>query len=322
MFTIRLKIQRLFSKFLISRNNEKVLSSVREYSWFQVVKALLWKAIVLGFFATLILLPFYIMLVLALSSNEYLRNANGQHSVFWPNGLYFGNFRLAWVEGYAKALLGSFSMTIISVVFKIFFSMFFGYAFSIRKWRFKKIMWAFFISILILPDSALLLGQYRTIVILGWKSGSTYLLALSLPFVASVISGFMFRNAFEQIPQRVKEAAMVDGCSEIKYLIKVAMPMVSPTTWTVIILTAFSAWNALLWPILILAGTTEIQVINIWALDIGKQTGASADEQIQLDLATKMAGSILSIAPMFIAFFLFRKRIMGAIGRQGSAIKG
>lgn len=53
-------------------------------------------------------------------------------------------------------------------------------------------------------------------------------------------------------------------------LFKVAIPLVSPTIWTVGILTAFAAWNGLLWPLLILEGNSNIKVINIWLLDVGR----------------------------------------------------
>ncbi|UVD81724.1 carbohydrate ABC transporter permease [Mycoplasma iguanae] len=321
MFTIKLKIQKFISNIVISRNADKISAQVRENSFFQIFKAFLWKAIILGFFALLIVLPFYIMIILSISSNEYIREAGQDRSIFWPDGMHFSNFVDAWEKGYFEAIMGSLIVTVLSIVFKIFFAMFFGYAFSLRNWRFKKAMWAVFLSILLLPDSALLLGQYRVVTILGWTKGYYLIGALFLPYVASVVSGFMYRNSFEQIPDRVKEAAMVDGCSGIKYLVKVAMPMVSPTTWTVMILTAFSAWNALLWPLLLLNGNDFMNVINIWAMDIGRPV-VGADEVLQIDQGTKMAGSILAILPMFIFFFLFRKRIMGAIGKQGSAIKG
>jgi multiple sugar transport system permease protein len=40
----------------------------------------------------------------------------------------------------------------------------------------------------------------------------------------------MFKNAFEAIPDRIKEAALVDGLNNRAFFFKVAMPMVSPTT--------------------------------------------------------------------------------------------
>lgn len=51
----------------------------------------------------------------------------------------------------------------------------------------------------------------------------------------------MFRNAFEAIPDRTKEAAMVDGSSSLGYFFRIALPMIQPTTLTVVILTAFAS---------------------------------------------------------------------------------
>ncbi|MGY6172210.1 carbohydrate ABC transporter permease [Candidatus Mycoplasma pogonae] len=317
MFTTRLRIQQKFQKIFLAKNTEKVLSSVRDYTFWSFFKDITWKAIILLFFAAIIFFPFYIMLVIAFSSNEHLFDSASTEATWWFTGFNFDNLQKAFNDGYITALGNSVAVTVVSVVFKIFFTMFFGYAFSLKKWRFKKILWALFLTILILPDSALILGQFRIVVVLGWrKTGATMFMSLFAPYMASVINGFMYRNAFEQIPDRVKEAAMVDGCSELKYMMKVAIPMVSPTTWTVLILTSFAAWNSFLWPLII----NGPKVINVWAFEIGMNN--SDDTQINIEYGTKMAGSLLAILPMFIAFFAFRKRIMTAISKQGKAIKG
>ena len=167
------------------------------------------------------------------------------------------------------------------------------------------------------PEVALLVGQYQIVVIFNFQTGYRVIIALILPFIASVFSAYMYRNAFEAIPFRTKEAAFVDGASNLKYFLKVAFPMVSPTTWTVAILTGFAAWNSYMWPALLLSGQ-DMDVINTWLFKTGRSEGA--DSRIMMNV--RMAAAIIAIVPMFIVYFLFRSRIMKAISRQGSAIKG
>jgi|GEM_PF-5102905 sn-glycerol-3-phosphate transport system permease len=69
--------------------------------------------------------------------------------------------------------------------------------------------------------------------------GMVFLVAI--PFVASIFNALMFRNAFEAIPGRIKEVAMVDGAVGWRYLFKIAIPMVVPTILTVVILTALAS---------------------------------------------------------------------------------
>ncbi|WP_033160875.1 carbohydrate ABC transporter permease [[Mycoplasma] collis] len=318
MFWIKLKIQNSFSNYIKKKKTEKILEEVKNTSKVNIIAAILFKLLVLLTFGFIILIPFYIMIVLSISPDD---QANDVYPVIIPNSINFSAFSRAIQEDYWKSLGWTFLITVISVIVKIFFSSTFGYAFSIRKWRFKKLTWLFFLSVLILPEVALLIGQYRTIIILQWEKEPTFLaLALMMPFAASVFSGYMYRNAFEAIPDRIKEASMVDGCSGIKYFFKIALPMVSPTTWTVGILTAFAAWNSFLWPLLLLGKDSSIKLINIYLLDVG--INPDNDSPIQVFKNVKMAGAIMAILPMFIAYFLFRKRILNAISRQGSTIKG
>jgi probable ABC transporter permease protein MG189 len=84
--------------------------------------------------------------------------------------------------------------------------------------------------LLVLPEVALLAGQYSIVSKLNWLQGPQRVLALAMPFAASVFSGFMYRNAFEAIPNSVRESAMLDGASGFKFFTQIALPMVKPTT--------------------------------------------------------------------------------------------
>ncbi|WP_277846967.1 carbohydrate ABC transporter permease [Metamycoplasma cloacale] len=233
---------------------------------------------------------------------------------------FFENFKAAFQDGYFKAVLYTASITALSVICRIFFSMTFGYAFSMKKWRFKNLSWALFLALLVLPEVALLSGQYRVIVTLNWKDGIAQYIALTMPFVASVFSGFMYRNAFEEITGSVKESAMIDSANEFVFFTKIAMPMVKATTWTIAILTALASWNSFTWPLLVISEKEgSWSVINVWLTHTGKDP---ADEQPIVYISVRIAANILGILPMFITYFLLRKRIMNAISRQGRATKG
>ncbi|VEU65674.1 glycerol-3-phosphate transporter membrane protein [Mesomycoplasma conjunctivae] len=318
MFITKLKIRKHFSDLKAKKISETITSQVRDTTIWSSIFSLISKFLVLFIFGIFIIFPFYFMLVYALAPEEQI--LDGRTAIYWPKYFDFSNFAKAAQEGYFEALGWTVLVTLISVVAKIFFSMTFGYAFSLKKWKFKKLSWVIFLSILVLPETALLTGQYRIMVLLQWNIGPQTILALTAPFVASVFSGFMFRNAFEDIPDRIKEASMVDGCSNVKYFFKVAIPMVTPTIWTVGILTAFAAWNSTLWPLLILQGT-KTSTLNIWLLNVGK---AGEEDQVASGFFKniRMAGAILTILPMFIIYFGFRKRILKAISRQGSTVKG
>ncbi|WP_391591842.1 Sugar ABC transporter permease [[Mycoplasma] cavipharyngis] len=283
------------------------------------------KVVVLVVFSLIILFPFYYMIVTSFITNDEATDGTVRLSPVIRSEVIDTNFQSAFNSGYWSALGLTVLITIISVGARVFFSMTAGYAFSLKNWRFKNAVWFFMLLTLMLPEVALLLGQYQVIVTLEWNNGGFLILSMILPFVASTFSAFMFKNAFLAIPDRTKEAAMIDGISNLKFFIKIAIPMVKTTVLTVVILTAFASWNSYTWPQLLLnnyRGDQPLDVLSTWLFKIGRDTeDVSADIPITFQ-NIKMAGSILVILPMFIAYIIFRKVMMRAISRQGTAIKG
>ncbi|TCG12047.1 carbohydrate ABC transporter permease [Mycoplasma marinum] len=316
MFRIKLKLKIIINKLNLSKKAEKTSAMAGHQSITSVILGMLVKWIIIAFFGAIVLFPFYYMLSYALMSDTEV--ADTLHVHLAPKKPMWENFGRAFESGYWKAVWFTLAVTTLSIVIKLFVTMLAGYAFSLPKWRGKKILWLLFLSLMMLPEVALLTGQLKIMVDFGWDYGKQVILALVVPFAASVFSAIMFRNAFLAIPSRIKEASLVDGANGAKYFWKVAVPMISPTIWTVGILTAFAAWNSYLWPSLLLAGQ-EDQVINTWVFTTGfPKTGT--DTRILANV--RMAAAILAILPMFITYFVMRGRIMRAISRQGSAIKG
>ncbi len=227
----------------------------------------------------------------------------------------------AGAGGYWLSFAITFTNVLFSIVTKIFITMLAGYAFSIKTWKGKKILWNLFIMLLVLPEVALLTGQYIVITRLDQytnikKTFMGIVAVIALPFIASIFNALMFRNAFESIPSRIKEVAMIDGAVGPRYFFKIAAPMVTPTTLTIIILTALASWNSYLWPALV--SSNQFSVMSVWIFNAGVDPDQPDKHKVNL----KMAAAVLAILPMFFTYFIFRKRIMTSISRQGSTIKG
>ncbi|WP_029892087.1 carbohydrate ABC transporter permease [Mycoplasmopsis columbina] len=326
MFETKLKIHKWWLNIKLKRNRDKTAEQVKESDFFASSVSFVLKLLILCFFGLIILFPFFFMLMLAVFPREQAEALKVDPTIF-PKQWDWSNFVKAWNGSDSSSYFTSFGITFLNVLFSIFaktlITMLGGYAFSIKKWKGKEFLWSVLIALLVLPEVALLSGQYR--IIAEWHNayqvndnffGLTVVLAV--PFVASVFSALMFRTAFESIPSRIKEVATVDGAVGVKYFFKIAAPMVTPTTLTVIILTALSSWNSYLWPSLVANG--NIKVLSVWLFEIGQD---KTDPTNIITLQNiKMAGSILAILPMFVFYLLFRKRIMSAISRQGSTIKG
>lgn len=328
----------------LRKKREKVTQQVQDTSIFSLFTKTFLKVLLLVFFGVIVLIPFIYMFLVANIEREISLGVKNGLNIF-ENIAKPSEWKIkenisaaatpssaGWQNGYWFSFLLTMSNVIFSNVLKILITMFLGYAFSLKQWRGKSFVWFILMSLLILPEVALLSGQYwmkvrlneffTSIVGVNAANDATYLFFnnlffIAIPFVASIFNALMFRNAFESIPNRIKEVAMIDNAVGLKYMFKIAIPMVSPTTLTVIILTTLASWNSYLWPSLV-AGT-DYRVMSVWLFSVGKFNNG-VEEIVYPSI--KMAGSILVILPMFIFYFLFRKRIMSSISRQGSTIKG
>ncbi|TQF51660.1 ABC transporter permease [Mycoplasmopsis bovis] len=327
MFGTKLRIRQWWSNIKLRKNKDTTANQVRDNSVASLVTWSFLKIAVLVFFAAIVLFPFFYMLTISVMPKEQAEELQS-HFSFWPKSWEWQNYIEAShgskdSKGYWYAFWLTFANVIFSIVLKIFVTMLCGYAFSLKKWRGKEFMWGFFISLLVLPEVALLFGQYKVVISLDnqfgvLKSFMGAIAMIALPFVASIFNALMFRNAFEAIPGRIKEVAMVDGAVGARYLFKIAMPMVQPTTLTIVILTTLASWNSYLWPALLFTGS-NYEIMSVWLFQVGRE---NIDNVTRIHQNVKMAGAVLVILPMFVFYFIFIKKIMSSISRQGSAIKG
>lgn len=121
---------------------------------------------------------------------------------------------------------------------------------------------------------------------------------------------FLFRNMFNSLPHSYYEAAVIDGCSNLKAFFKIFIPLAKPTVMVVVIATVMGAWGNYMSPLLYLDGTDMIPV----ALKLFKMSN--------LGLMKNEEFMVLTIAILIpIALFaVFSRQIMG--GADSSGVKG
>ncbi|WP_371246477.1 carbohydrate ABC transporter permease [Mycoplasmopsis agassizii] len=330
MFTTRLALERKLQKFRVKRTAERNSKQITDRSIASIVTSFIFKMSILVFFGILLVFPFVLLIAVALHADYTNVDSQGLTvAQVFDNAFNWNSFEQAFSSGYWFAAFYSAVSVVASIVFKLIVTTLLAYAFSFPRWRGKRQTWLFLLSLLILPESALLTGQLLVINSLELNGSTIGLVtALVLPYVASTFHAFMLKNSFEMIPDSLKLVAKIDGFSGVKFFFKIALPMVSPTTWTIIILTTLASWNSFLWPSIILSGQAAdlknslkyVEVISLWTIQSGQVD--RGDGVLDTLLNVRLAAALLAIAPIFILYFVFRKKIMNAISRQGRAIKG
>ena len=263
----------------------------------------------LAVWALIVLFPFYWMILTSVKSfasynSEYIPRfwtpnptAENYVSAFTtvPLGRYFFNTLL-----FTVATTGLMMLVIVPAAF----------AFARLEFLGKNALFAFFLSLMMIPTELVIITNYVTIV--NWNMRNTYL-GLILPSVTSIFYIYLLKENFESIPDELYNAAKVDGTSDLKYLMKVMIPIAQPTIVTIVILKVIECWNSYVWPRLITYDPNYYLVSN--GIQQIRENGFGRE-----NTPAMMAAVVVISVPLIVLFLIFRKKIMAGVSRGG--IKG
>jgi len=144
----------------------------------------------------------------------------------------------------------------------------------------------------------------------NWNMRNTYW-GLILPSVTSIFYIYLLKENFESIPNDLYNAAKVDGTSDLKYLLKVMIPICQPTIVTIAILKVIECWNSFVWPRLITDDAAYFLVSN--GIQEIRENGFGRE-----NVPAMMAAVVVISVPLIVLFLIFRKKIMEGVSRGGT----
>ena len=265
--------------------------------------------IMLGFWALMVLFPFYYMILT--SFKEF-----GAYNAEFTPKLYtlaptIENYLTAFTavplaDYFVNTLIYTLSTTAIMLVVSILAA----FAFARLDFPFKNFLFTLLLALMMIPSELVVITNFVTITNLELRN--TFM-GLILPSVTSVFYIYLLKENFAQIPDELYLAAKVDGTKDIKYLFKVMVPICRPTIITVIILKVIECWNAYVWPRLITDDPEYFLVSN--GIQAIREGGFGRE-----NVPAMMAAVVLVSAPLIVLFLVFRNKIMQGVSRGG--IKG
>ena len=181
-----------------------------------------------------------------------------------------------------------------------------AYAFARFEFPGGKVLFALvLVQLMVMPD-VLIVENYRTMSALGLKDT---IVAMALPYMASAFGIFLLRQTFKTVPRELDEAARVEGCGPIALLWKVYVPLARPVYLAYALVSVSYHWNNFLWP-LIITNSVESR-----PLTVGLQVFSSGDQGIDWSVIT--AATLITTAPLLIAFLLFQHQFVQSFMRAG-----
>ena len=263
----------------------------------------------LAIMALIIIFPFYWMLISSVKTlNEYNLNV----PTLWPREFHFENY----IRAYELANLGrSFINTVIvgvsSTLLSLVITVLTAFAFARLEFKGRDLVFSLLMATMMVPGELFTITNYQTVSTMGITNTYTVLI---VPFLVSIYYIYLLRQNFKQIPNELYMAAKVDGTSDLKYLLKVMIPLSMPTLITITILKMMGAWNSYIWPRLVANDEAHKLITN------GLRGADFTDNAGFTDFPAQMAAVVIVSIPLFLVFLFLRKYIMRGVSRSG--IKG
>jgi ABC-type glycerol-3-phosphate transport system permease component len=254
----------------------------------------------------LVLFPLLYALGTSLKSAD---EVNRYPPTLWPRLVDFRNYTEAFhVAPIARFLLNSFIQSGAVTLGQLVTAALSAFAFSYLEFPGRQVLFFLFLSTLMIPAEVTLIPNYLTVRSLGWLN--TYP-ALVSPFLATAFGTFLLRQAFLTIPRALWDAALVDGCSRPRFLIKILVPLARPALATLSIYAFLSTWNQYLWPLLVI-NSEEMRTVQIGLAVL------QAEESVSWNLV--MAGIVMIVAPTVFLFLIGYRHVVR--GLTAGAVKG
>ena len=271
----------------------------------KMTKALVYALLVL--WAVMVLFPFYWMILTSVKSysaynSEYIPKL---FTLSPTLGNYIEAFTAVPLADY---FLNTLVFTIATTAIMLVVTVLAAFAFARLDFYGRDVAFVAFLSLMMIPSELVVITNFVTITNLDLRN--TFL-GLILPSVTSVFYIYLLKENFAQIPDDLYYAAKVDGTSDLKYLMRVMIPICRPTIITITILKVIECWNSYVWPRLITDKEEYDLVSN--GIQAIRESGFGRE-----NIPAMMAAVVSISVPLIVLFLIFRNKIMEGVARGGT----
>ncbi|HEX9116701.1 MAG TPA: carbohydrate ABC transporter permease [Anaerolineae bacterium] len=226
-----------------------------------------------------------------------------------PTGLHPENFAHALQQApLLRYLLNSIVQSGLVMIGQLVTASLAAYAFAFIDFKGRNVVFLIFLSTMMIPWEATLIPNYLTVRGLGWTD--TYI-GLAAPFLATAFGTFLLRQFFRSLPGELHDAAIIDGCSSLRFLATIVVPLARPALGTLAVYSFLQTYNQYLWPLLV----TNDRLMRTVQIGI-----ALLQDEERFAYNTVMAGVVIVLIPTFALFILGNRQLIR--GLTAGAVKG
>ena len=241
----------------------------------------------------------------------------GYHEIFryppnWiPDRFQWSNYLEVWkLAPFGRFYLNSLFVGIVTTVGQVITGVLAAYAFARLEFKGRDRVFMLFLATLMVPTQVTLIPTYIVMSRIGWINSYQCLI---VPFISTAFSVFLLRQFFLTIPPELEEAAIVDGCSKLRFIFTILMPLAKPAIASVALFGFLGSWNSYLWPLIVI-NSNDMRTLPIGLRYFVSQQGGGSEWHYL------MAASLIVMLPVLLVFFFAQKQFIEGIARSG--VKG
>jgi multiple sugar transport system permease protein len=269
--------------------------------WRALPAATKWVALIAG--AAIILLPFAWMLGTSFKPEA---DVFGYPLRLQPTHPTLSNYAAIWHDlPFLRLILNSVVFAGGVTACSLFFDSLAAYALSRLRFPGRNLAFYLVLATLMVPFQVTLVPVFQLVFQLHWLN--TYQ-GLIVPRATSAFGIFLLRQFFITVPRELDEAARIDGASEWYIYRRIMLPLAKPALATLAIFYFMNNWNDFLWPLVMTSSTTMRNLPAGLTLFAG---------QYVVEHGVLMAGAVISLLPLAVAFVLAQRYFVRGIATTG-----
>ena len=201
-----------------------------------------------------------------------------------------------------RFLLNSLLVSVLGTMGRLITAVTASFAFCFYEFKGKNFLFYLILGSMMIPGDAIILTNYLTVSRMGIMN--TFL-GLVIVYLVHANYIFMMRQSMLSLPKSLHEAALIDGCSSLRFLISIVIPLSKPIITTISLSSFVGLWNIYLWPLLI-TNAEEMRTVQVGITMLN-----TAEQQ---SYGPIMAASCVALLPAVVIFLISQR---GRCGKRG-----
>lgn len=251
-------------------------------------------------YAVITIFPLYWTFVNSFRTNNQIFSK----MVLWPENItYFENYKKIFQQNIPLAFKNSVVLTVISLLVLTCCALMAGFVLATYRFRFAKAIYLLFSMGVVIPRLSILIATFRNFSTFGFLNQQYPIIfcyvTFELPMAIFLIVGFM-----QALPSSVLESGIIDGCSSLKLMTRIVVPMSRNGLLTMVILAFVSIWNEYAYSMILLSNR-KYKTLTI-AL-------ANSKSEFTVQYGMLSAGAVFAVVPIMIVYFFLQDKIISGI---------